>query len=297
MEDLLNDELLAARQRFDAACLALRPDLHRFCTRMLGDACDGEDVLQEALVLAFYRLPELREAGSLRAWLFRIAHNKCIDWLRSRRRFELLEEDAQRDEKVLMDDALEHKKRAEHVLARIAGELPPKERAAVVLKDVLECSLEETAEITESNVGAVKAALNRARTKLAAAEEKPRPHAAPIEPRQRALVERYLAAFNQRDWASVRALLAEDARLEVVHASEGPFGDRYLSNYSQLAWHWKLELAWVDGVETVVHFRELNGSWVPHAVVQLTLDGDRVALVRDYVHVPYLLRASEVTVA
>jgi RNA polymerase sigma-70 factor (ECF subfamily) len=295
VEKLLNDELLAARQGFDAACLALRPDLHRFCSRMLGDACEGEDVLQDALMLAFYRLPELRETNSLRSWLFRIAHNQCIDRLRARRRFEPYSDETERDEKVAMDDALEQKQRVERALARIAEELPPKERAAVVLKDVLECSLEETVEITESNLGAVKAALSRARTKLAAAEAKPQRRTLAIEPRRRVLIERYLAAFNQRDWASVRALLAEDARLEVVNASEGPFGDRYFTNYSQLAWRWKLEIAWVDGVESVVHFREVDGVWRPHAVVQLTWVADRVALVRDYVHVSYLLRASEVT--
>jgi RNA polymerase sigma-70 factor (ECF subfamily) len=53
--------------------VALRPDLHRFCTRMTGSPCEGEDVLQEALVLAFYRLDELRQGASFKAWLFRIA--------------------------------------------------------------------------------------------------------------------------------------------------------------------------------------------------------------------------------
>src|SRR6266545_3988906 len=55
------DELDAARRRFDDACARLRPDLHRFCTRMLGNPCDAEDVLQDALVLAFYRSSELRD--------------------------------------------------------------------------------------------------------------------------------------------------------------------------------------------------------------------------------------------
>ena len=287
--------MLEARRRFDAACLALRPDLHRFCTRMTGDPCEGEDVLQESLALAFYRLPELRDGGSLRSWVFRIAHNKCIDVLRARRRFEAFDEETEHDPEAAMEEALEQKRRAERAIARIADELPPKERAAVVLKDVLECSLEETAEITESNVGAVKAALGRARAKLAAAEASPRMRTLPLEPRRRAVIERYLAAFNQRDWVSLRALLSDDARLEVVHHSEGPFGDRYFVNYSRLTWNWKLAIAWVDGVEAVVHFREADGAWLPHAVVQLGIDGDRVALVRDYVHVDYLLEASEVT--
>src|SRR6478752_3664492 len=70
-------QVLEIRQNFEAACAALRPDLHRFCTRMTGSVSDGEDLLQETLVHAFYHLPELREGASLRPWLFRIAHNRC----------------------------------------------------------------------------------------------------------------------------------------------------------------------------------------------------------------------------
>src|SRR3954447_21091322 len=77
----LPDDVAAARKRFEEACTPLRADLHRFCTRMTGDPCDGEDVLQDALAAAFYRFPELRDGAAFRSWMFRIAHNRCIDFL------------------------------------------------------------------------------------------------------------------------------------------------------------------------------------------------------------------------
>jgi RNA polymerase sigma-70 factor (ECF subfamily) len=287
----LTQELAEARRRFDETCDRLRPELHRFCTRMTGSPCDGEDMLQDALVLAFSRLSELRDGASLRFWLFRIAHNKCIDFLRSRRLFEPHDDERGAPEDRTMDETIDHKQRAERALSNIVTELPPRERACLVLKDVLDCSLEETAEIVGSSVGAVKAALHRGREKLEQAERNPPPVVRALEPRRRKLVEAYLAAFNRRDWDGVRALLSDEARLEVVHRSEGPFdGARYFTNYARLSWKWKLALAWVDGVESIVHFREVDGAWVPHAVVQLGIEGDAIAVVRDYVHVEYLLR-------
>ena len=283
-------EVAGARRTFDAACSQLRPELHRFCTRMTGNPCDGEDVLQDTLVLAFYRFPELRELGAFRGWMFRIAHNKCIDFLRGKKRFEGLDAELITSEEGAMEDALDHKQRAERALSRIASGLPPKERACVVLKDVLDWSLEETAEVTGSSVGAVKAALHRAREKLEQAEQSPPLDQARLSPENRALVQSYLTAFNRRDWDGVSALLSEDARLEVVHRGEGPFRDAcYFINYSHLSWSWKLELCTVDGQETIVHFREIDGKWRPHSVVQLGIADGAVQLVRDYVHVDYLL--------
>jgi RNA polymerase sigma-70 factor, ECF subfamily len=294
----LSDEISDARRRFDDACERLRPDLHRFCTRMVGNPWDGEDVVHEALVAAFYRFAELRDPGALRSWLFRIAHNKCIDALRARRRFEPLDvldanaDDATTDRRALGDDLDDHA-RAARTLSNIVIGLPPRERACVVLKDVLECSLEETAEITGSSVGAVKAALHRGRTKL---EDAPAAPPTAIEPAQRALVERYVTAFNRRDWAGVRALLSTDARLELVDRDVVPFAkSSYFTNHDQLRLPWTLELAVVDGIEAIVQFRERDGRWIAHSVVRLELAAGAVTTVRDYLHVDYLLRDSEVT--
>lgn len=290
----ISRELSEARARFDAACDRLRPDLHRFCTRMLGNPWDGEDVLHDALVLAFYHFDEVREAGSLKTWLFRIAHNKCIDFLRARRAFDALDEESgapSAHEETAMDETLEQRQRAQAALRSIVTQLPAKERACLLLKDLLDTSLEETAEITGSSVGAVKAALHRGRTKLAQISPEPTPAGPKLDPRQRAQLERYLAAFNRRDWDAVRTLLAEDAQLQVVQRSEGPLRDApYFTNYARLPYHWRLALARVDGIESVVHFRESDGRWLPHHVVQIDLHQGQVVRVRDYIHVEYMLR-------
>ena len=283
-----------ARRRFDDACEPLRVDLHRFCTRMTGSPCDGEDVLQDALVHAFDRFAELRDGGAFRAWVFRIAHNRCIDFLRGRRRFDALDEEAA-EETTNMDNALDDKLRVERALAAIVTELPPRERACVMLKDVLDLSLEETAEITGTSLGAVKAALHRGRAKVE--------HARPTSTRelpaeQRVVIEQYLAAFNRRDWGAVQAMLSEEAHLEVVNRSEGPFRDAcYFVNHERLRWNWRLALAHVDGTMALVRFREVDSTWVPQSVVQLSIANGKIARVRDFIHVEYLLSHCVVTSA
>jgi len=283
-------QVLEVRQRFEAACASLRPDLHRFCTRMTGTVADGEDLLQETLVHAFYHLPELREGAALRPWLFRIAHNCCIDWQRRRRALLPLDEDVGDDADRWLD--LEQQELAQTTLAAIFTELPPRERASVVLKDVLGYSLEETAEITSSSVGAIKAAVFRARQKLERAVTSHRPRR--LSDDERALIDEYVARFNLRDWAGVQALLTEDARLEVIRRTAGPFGDQYFTNYAKLGWQWRLGWAEVEGTETLVHFRWSNGDWQPHSVVELGIRGGKVSVVRDYVHVGELLTGARV---
>ena len=135
--EAFSDSLGVVRQRFLAAVAGLRPKLHRFCTRMCGSALDGEDVVQETLAEAFYSLGSLRDENRLEPWLFRIAHHKCVDFLRRERRAredtvlhtpnEILQ--AVTPETPLSDDVA-----IDDALASLVTELPPKERAAVLLK-------------------------------------------------------------------------------------------------------------------------------------------------------------------
>ena len=152
---------------FDARYLAfletithLRPKLHRYCARMTGSVLDGEDVAQDALFQAYRKLQTFDDSRPMAPWLFRIAHNRCIDFLR-RRGVQIEAETA-----VLAPDFVAPINPVGPDLGRaveyLVMALPPKERACVLLKDVFDYTLEEIAELVDSTLGGVKAALSRA---------------------------------------------------------------------------------------------------------------------------------------
>jgi RNA polymerase sigma-70 factor (ECF subfamily) len=288
----LRPALEATRSRFLAAVKEMRPRLHRFCSRMCGSVLDGEDLVQETLAQAFYYLPSLKDESRLEPWLFRIAHNKCVDFLRRERR--------QREDTVPYDEERGPESEAESVdpagepvddaLAALVAALPPKERACVLLKDVLDYPLAEIAGIVDSTLGGVKAALHRGRTKLRELHHVP--SQAELDRRQRDLLESYVECFNRQDWDGLRRLIQADARVEIVGVTEFPVlevGAPYFSNYSALPWEWKLSLARVDGEPLIVHWQKVEGRWHPRAAVRLWWRDGKVARIRDYVHVGYLL--------
>src|SRR5688572_31218812 len=82
MQDSIVPGLVESRQRFLELASEIRPELHRYCARMIGSVADGEDVVQDTLARAYYELAELKELPALRSWLFRIAHNRALDLLR-----------------------------------------------------------------------------------------------------------------------------------------------------------------------------------------------------------------------
>jgi len=277
------------RARFLSEVAGIRPQLHRFCSRMSGSVLDGEDLVQEVLIQAFYKLPSLKDPSRLKPWLFRIAHNRCIDRMRRRGGVdvELREDDAATG---IADDP-ETAIRVSEAVAALVTHLPPMERACVVLKDVLDYPLSDIAEITGSSLGGVKAALHRGRAKLRAME--PDSTGVSLPPGERVLVQAYLDRFNARDWDGVRELVRKDARLELVDRVEGNaveiMKSRYCSNYENLPWTWKLELARVDGEEVIVHFKQVDGAFRPHAAMRLEWQENQVRAVSDYIHIEYLL--------
>src|SRR5713226_3957587 len=151
----------------------LRPRLHRYCSRMTGSVMDGEDVVQDALFEAYRKLEQYDDRRPLKPWLFRIAHNRCIDWLR-RRGVRVEAETASMGPDSVMP-ANPPVLGVGREVEQLVISLPPKERACVLLKDVFDYTLEEIAELVDSTVGGVKAALNRARSKLAALPEQRTP--------------------------------------------------------------------------------------------------------------------------
>jgi RNA polymerase sigma-70 factor (ECF subfamily) len=282
-------ELKESRRAFLALVEDVRPDLHRYCARMTGSVADGEDVVQQTLARAYYGLAELDALPALKPWLFRIAHACCIDHLRgyAHRMGERLD-DARRD--AMPDDALDPEgqlARDEAVgaaLSRFAA-LPPSQRGAVILKDVLGHSLEEIAALLELTVPAVKAALHRGRETLKNSAEPRRARGAPS-----AVLARYVALFNGRDFDGVRAMLADDVKLDVVSRSKRSGRSEvgfYFSNYEG-ATGWQLKAAWLDGREVLAAF--WDGAARPKYFIELEVRGSQVAAIRDFLHVPYITR-------
>lgn len=274
----------------------LRPSLHRYCSRMIGSVMDGEDVVQEVLLEAYRKLDKFEDSRPLKPWLFRIAHNRCIDFLRSRGvRVEV-------ESAATVSEAVEPAKVLALGLGRavehLVTSLPPKERACLLLKDVFDYSLEEIAELVDSTVGGVKAALSRARTKLAAAPA-PARSPRPVDPELTEVIQLYVDRFNRRDWDGVRELISADARLIVADAFAGKLAEApYFSNYQRWSMPWKMAVGEVDGEVVAMVLQRGPDTWSPYSVVRLDVDGQQIKSIRDYAHCPWVIpAAASVTVA
>jgi RNA polymerase sigma-70 factor (ECF subfamily) len=282
------------RERFLALVAELRPELHRYCARMLGSVADAEDVVQDTLARAFYALAGLQQLPPLKPWLFRIAHNRAVDQLRSYeyRMLEPLQEVHDFNvESVNPEDALAREQATALAIARFS-ELAPQQRSAVILKDVLGHSVEEIAELLELSVAAVKAALHRGRKRLAVLALEAAPETMP-RAASPALV-RFVTLFNARDWDALRALLASDVELDLVSRAQrrGANVSSYFSNYSALR-GWHFAPGFVDGREAILVYREAR-DLSPRYFIELTLDGNQVRFIRDFYFVPYILADAQV---
>jgi RNA polymerase sigma-70 factor, ECF subfamily len=288
----LQASLLDTRRRFLAMVATTRPALHRFCTRMCGSVLDGEDVVQETLAQAFYYLPSLRDESRLEPWLYRIAHHKCVDFLRRERRDreDTVSYEDEHSPIVGLDDDSADDEPVTEALAAMVGALPPKERACILLKDVLGLPLSEVAGIVDSTLGGTKSALHRARAKLR--EISQLPTRAELDREQRKLLLAYVECFNDRNWDGLRRLIRSDATLELVGVTSDSADNlvtTYFGNYTALPWEWRLSLALVDGEQIIVHWKRAGGDWLPHTAMRLWWVNGQVIRIRDYVHVEYLL--------
>ncbi|HUP06027.1 MAG TPA: sigma-70 family RNA polymerase sigma factor [Caldimonas sp.] len=281
-----------ARRRFLGLVADVRPELLRYCARMTGSIADGEDVVQDTLARAYYELSQLEALPPLRPWLFRIAHHRAIDhWRREARR---ASEPLDAAEGVADDAALEPENataRRQAIHAAIASflALAPAQRGCMILKDVLDHSLDEIAAELGLSVQAVKAALHRGRVALQAASAvapDPRPPAG-ASPE----LKRYAALFGAHDWDGVRALLADDVRLDLVSRRKAAGRRdvaRYFGNYARTP-GWHVAPAWFDGRE-VLAVEEAGSAGARRYVIELAWRESRVIAIRDFRYVPYIVQ-------
>jgi RNA polymerase sigma-70 factor, ECF subfamily len=289
-------ELGQARARFLDMVGEIRPELHRYCARLTGSVVEGEDIVQDTLAKAYYAISMAQEMPPLRPFLFRIAHNTAMDVLRryERKHVELV---AEIPDDVTVDE------RPDPAVMRAALatflELPIAQRSAVILKDVLGCTLEEIVESTGASLPAVKAALHRGRTALraradlssSASELRQKDPEALAE--ERALLHRYAALFNARDWEALRRFIAEDCRLDLVSRAErrGPAVGEYFTRYAELR-DFRVVPGVLDdaatGARLALAIHSPRGSQHPSSFVFLAWRAGRIAQIRDFRYVPYI---------
>lgn len=268
-----------------------RPALHRYCVRLTGNLWDGEDLVQDTVVRVFAMLGKRWAAiEKPAAYLARVATNLWIDGVRRRERERSFVAGQQAESAAAPEASRDELRDAAHSLI---VRLTPRERAAVLMKDVLELSVEETASILRTSEAAVKAALHRGRGRLA---HDPPPFA-PAAAAPRELVDRFVAAFEARDLAALREIVSEDVRVELVGGnemhgsadSEGFFAHA-LGRLPGEDRDPRFEAFDYRGERIVLGFRVWDGVEGLNDATRLEGSGDRVDVIRCYCWCPDTLR-------
>jgi RNA polymerase sigma-70 factor, ECF subfamily len=291
----VNSDSGDTRVAFERLIGDLRPKLHRYCARMTGSVIDGEDVVQEAIVKAIEALPAAGPIVHPEGWLFRVAHNAALDFLRRRARQDAARSDEDPDMVVDPASGADDRQIAAASLHTFMR-LPVAQRSCVILMDVLGYSLQEISGVIDNSIPAVKAALNRGRARLRELVQEPDDRPLPVLPEaQRLLLNAYVDRFNARDFDAIRDMLAEEVRLELVNKArmkgKGEVG-RYFGNYS-LAHDWQLVPGFVDRRSAILVRDPRAASRAPTYFVLLNWAGDRLVGIRDFRHARYAIEGAE----
>jgi RNA polymerase sigma-70 factor, ECF subfamily len=289
----------ASREPFDRLLGELRPRLHRYCARMTGSVIDGEDVVQEVFVKAIESHANGIALDNPESWLFRVAHNAALDLLRQRARREAAHSDE--DMEMIVDPvAVTEDRQAAAAGLRTFMRLPLAQRSSVILMDVLGHTIQEVAGITDSTVPSVKAALHRGRARLRALASEPDDAPLPALPApERARLAQYVDRFNARDFDAVRAMLADEVRLELVNrlrldgrTSVGT----YFTNYAKVQ-NFRFAVGLVDRRPAVLVFDTDDADATrPKYFVLLEWRGDALVGIRDFLFARYAIDGAEVMV-
>jgi RNA polymerase sigma-70 factor, ECF subfamily len=286
---------MSAIDNIDRLLVVMRPKLHRYCARMVGSVIDGEDVLQDTLIKAVESFASAGPIGNPEGWLFRIAHNTALDFLRRRNRQQALRSGKEVD---MIADPVDIV--ATHEIARaslrIFMRLPVAQRSSVILMDVLGCSLQEVGEVMDFSLPAVKAALHRGRTRLRELADEPDDQPRPeLSKAERDRLGAYVAHFNARDFDAIRAMISDDVRLDLVNKTRingKAEVSRYFGNYSALS-DWHLVPGLVEGRPAILVFDPNNVASAPKYFILLQWSAGKVLTIRDFRHADYVIDGAE----
>ena len=298
-----------------------RGELHAHCYRMLGSVHDAEDALQEALLRAWKGLPKFAGDSSVRSWLYRIATNTSLDAIGRRKRNRVLPidygpaadpqsgpgepvvesvwiepyadtEPAMEDGYLSPDASYEQRESVELAFVAALQHLPPNQRAALILREVLGFSAKETAEALDTTTQSVNSALQRARKTV---EEK-----LPGQSQQQTLrdlgddrvselVTEYMEAWERTDVDKVVEMLSEDAAFSMPPLGtwfRGKEIEAFL-RYSPMSgdWRWKARRVRANGQEALAFFAwdEEQQAFMPFALNVLAFDGERISDVTAFI--------------
>ncbi len=302
LPDRLRDGARGAWARYLAVVAPFRRDLHAYCRKLTSDLWDAEDLLQDTLLRGFSTLGSTHQPiRNLRGYLVRIATNLWLDAMRRRgaeRRALGAHAESLGSQSPPASVSHEAREAAETLLHR----LPPQERAAVVLKDVLDMSLEEIAQVLQTTVGAVKAALHRGRASLRAPETEKT--AARPRPSQK-LVERFIGLMKASDLPGMLELMLDTATIEtlgqLVEVGREQFSQKGSWLWQSVHVHpelppeirpkkWENELAVYDGEPVMLSFTDQLGPRVLVSITRFEEVEGKVSRIRAYYFCPETMR-------
>lgn len=293
-----------------------RRALKLHCYRMLGSVHDAEDVTQETFIRAWRAFGRF-DGGSLRAWLTRIATNACLDALAARKRRRRYLPDQRQpaspppghgeaiasplldvpwlepypdqflesiaDEAPNPEARYSARESVQLAFIAIIQQLPPRQRAMLLLSDVLGWSVAEIAALLERSTAAVNSGLQRARATLARQQPMPWQPTAPLDASQQRLVRRYLDAWEGFDFDAFVALLADDARLVMPPFPQWFIGRDAIRAFTRNIWRsfagYRLVPTAANGQPAFALYARASaeGPWTAHSLHVLTLGAGNIA--------------------